>query len=60
MGGTLDWDFIADQSQMDSLELLGMAIGHISEKYAESVLSGAGIDVNSDFGKMLVNIIEQT
>lgn len=59
MGGTLDWEFINNQSTMDSLELLGMAIGHISEKYAESVLSGAGIDVNSEFGKMLANIIKE-
>lgn len=59
MGGTLDWEFINNQSTMDSLELLGMAIGHISEKYAESVLSGAGIDVNSEFGQMLANIIKE-
>ncbi len=59
MGGTLDWEFINNQSTMDSLELLGMVIGHISEKYAESVLSGAGIDVNSEFGKMLANIIKE-
>ena len=59
MGGTLDWEFINKQSTMDSLELIGDAIGLISEDYAKSVLSGAGIDVNSDFGKMLANIVQQ-
>lgn len=37
MGGSLDWEFI--NSQTDSLELLGDAIQHISQKYAESILS---------------------
>ncbi len=60
MGGSLDWEFINNQSYMDSLELLGDAIEHISEKYAESVLSKAGISTNSDFGKMLADIIKQT
>lgn len=57
MGGSLDWEFI--NSQMDSLELLGDAIQHISQKYAKSILSGAGIDINSDFGKMLADMIQQ-
>lgn len=57
MGGSLDWEFI--NSQTDSLELLGDAIQHISQKYAESILSGAGIDVDSEFGQMLANIIQQ-
>ena len=57
MGGSLDWEFI--NSQTDSLEVLGNAVQHISQKYAESVLSGAGIDINSDFGQMLTNIIQQ-
>ncbi len=57
MGGSLDWEFI--NSQTDSLEVLGNAIQHVSQKYAESVLSGAGIDINSDFGKMLTEMIQQ-
>ncbi|MCM1253245.1 MAG: phage tail tape measure protein [Clostridium sp.] len=57
MGGTLDWEFI--NRQTDSLELLGNAIQHISQKCAESILSGAGIDIDSEFGQMLANIIGQ-
>lgn len=57
MGGSLDWEFI--NSQTDSLELLGDAIQHISQKYAESILSGAGIDIHSEFGQMLANMITQ-
>ncbi len=57
MGGSLDWEFI--NSQKDSLDLLGDAIEDISQKYAESILSGAGIDVNSEFGQMLANMIQQ-
>ena len=57
MGGSLNWEFI--NSQTDSLELLGDAIQHISQKYAESILSGAGIDIDSEFGQMLANIIQQ-
>lgn len=57
MGGSLNWEFI--NGQKDSLELLGDAIQHISQKYAESILSGAGIDINSEFGQMLANMITQ-
>ena len=57
MGGSLNWEFI--NSQTDSLELLGDAIQHISQKYAESILSGAGIDINSEFGQMLADMIIQ-
>lgn len=57
MGGSLNWEFI--NRQTNSLELLGDAIQHISQKYAESVLSGAGIDINSDFGKMLADMIQE-
>lgn len=59
MGGSLDWEFIDTQTQLNSLDLLGGAIEHISQKYAESVLSGAGIDVDSKFGQMLANNIIQ-
>ena len=57
MGGKLDWDIINRNS--DSLDLLGDAIEYISQQYAESVLSGAGIDVDSEFSQMLSNIIQQ-
>ena len=57
MGGSLNWEFI--NSQTDSLELLGDAIQHISQKYAESILSGAGIDIDSEFGQMLADMIIQ-
>ena len=57
MGGSLNWEFI--NSQSNSLELLGNAIDHISEKYAESILSDMGIDTDSSFGRMLAeNIIQ--
>ncbi len=59
MGGSLNWEFIDGQTQVNSLDLLGDAIEHISQKYAESVLSGAGIDVDSKFGQMLANNIIQ-
>ena len=45
---------------MDPLELLGDAIEHISEKYAKSILSGAGIDENNEFYQTLADIIKQT
>lgn len=57
MGGSLNWEFI--NKQKDSLDLLGDAIQHISQKYAESILSGMGIDINSEFGQMLANMITQ-
>lgn len=57
MGGSLNWEFI--NNNKDSINLLGDAIEHISQKYAESILSGAGIDVDSDFGQMLANNIIQ-
>lgn len=57
MDGSLNWEFI--NSQKDSLELLGDAIQHTSQKYAESILSKAGIDINSAFGQMLADMITQ-
>lgn len=57
MGGSLNWEFI--NKQKDSLDLLGDAIQHISQKYAESILSGMGIDINSEFGQMLANLVTQ-
>ena len=57
MNGELNWDFINNQA--DSLEVLGDAIQCVSRKYANSILSGAGIGINSDFGKMLADMIQQ-
>lgn len=57
MGGSLNWEYISKQS--DPLKLLGDSIEYVSEKYANSVLSGAGIDINSKFGQMLANNIIQ-
>lgn len=57
MGGTLNWEFI--DGQTNSLKLLGDTIEYVSQKYAESVLSGAGIDIDSKFGQMLANNIIQ-
>lgn len=57
MDGSLNWEFIDGQS--NSLDLLGNMIEDITAKYAESVLSGAGIDVDSKFGQMLANNIIQ-
>ncbi len=57
MGGSLNWEFI--NKQKDSLDLLGDAIQLISKKYTESILSGMGIDIHSEFGQMLANMITQ-
>lgn len=57
MDGSLNWEFIGRYS--NSVELLGDVIEQISERYAKSMLSGAGIDVDSAFGKMLANNIIQ-
>lgn len=67
MGGTIDWEFLDSWGdslnfiggQKSSLELLGDVIDDVSEKYAKSVLSDAGIDVDSKFGQMLANNIIQ-
>lgn len=58
MDGSLNWEFINNQA--DSLEVLGDAIQCVSRKYENSILSGAGIDINSDFGKMLSDMIQQS
>ena len=67
MGGTINWEFLDSWGdslnfvggQKSSLALLGDAIDDVSKKYAESVLSDAGIDVDSKFGQMLANNIIQ-
>lgn len=53
MGESIAWE------EIDSLDLLGDKLEEVSQKYAESILSGVGIDVNSDFGKILTDIISQ-
>lgn len=57
MGNSLDWDNI--DVDPHSLSLLGDEIERISKEYAESVLSGAGIDIDSKFGQMLSDNIIQ-
>ena len=51
MGADLNWDFI------DNAETLGRVIESISKKYANSILTGAGIDTDSKFGKLLADNI---
>ena len=53
MGESIDWEDIA------SLDLLGDKLEEVSQKYAESILSGAGINANSDFGQIFTDIISQ-
>ena len=58
MGSSINWEDI-DFKDIDSLDLLGNKLEAVSQKYAESILSGAGIDANSDFGQILTDIISQ-
>lgn len=53
MKGSIHWE------EIGSLDELGDKLEEISKSYAESILSGVGIKVNSDFGQMLANIIQQ-
>ena len=53
MKGTIDWE------EIESLDELGDKIEEISQTYANSVLSGAGIDIDNDFRQMLANIIQE-
>lgn len=57
MGGSINWESLKDQA--DSLSMLGDEIQNISQAYAESILSDAGIDINSGLGQMLSNVIQQ-
>lgn len=57
MGESIDWEDV-DWKDMDSLDLLGDKLEGISQKYAESILSGAGID-DSEFSQILTDIISQ-
>ncbi|MCH5260994.1 MAG: hypothetical protein J1F18_14660, partial [Lachnospiraceae bacterium] len=53
MKGSLNWE------EIDSLDELQNKLEDISSAYAESILSGVGVDINSEFGQMLTNIIQQ-
>ncbi len=53
MGESIDWE------EIESLDELGDKIEEISQTYAKSILSGAGIDIDSKFGQMLANIIQE-
>lgn len=54
-----DMDESIAWEEIDSLDLLCDKLEEVSRKYAESILSDAGINVNSDFGKVLTDIISQ-
>lgn len=54
MGESIEWEGIG------SLEELGSEIETVSNKYAESILSGAGIDTDSEFGRMLADCVIQS
>lgn len=54
MGESIKWE------EIGSLDELGDKIEEISKTYADSVLSGAGIDTDSKFGKMLANIVQES
>ncbi len=53
MKGTIAWE------EIESLDELGDKIEEISQTHAKSVLSGAGIDIDSKLGQMLANIIQE-
>ena len=57
MGGSIDWESLKDQA--DSIGMLGDEIENVSQAYAESILSGAGLDISSGLGQMLSNVIQQ-
>lgn len=58
MNGSINWEVINDRTR--SLETLGNVIDYVAEQYADSILSDAGIDPDSDFGNMLANSIIQS
>ncbi|MDE5588607.1 MAG: hypothetical protein K2J60_05635, partial [Acetatifactor sp.] len=57
MGSSINWEDI-DLKDIDSLDLLGNKLEEVSQKYAESILSGAGID-DSEFSQILTDIVSQ-
>ena len=58
MGSKMNWELIGD-TNTNVLEL-GDVIDYISEKYAKSFLSDAGIDADSKFSQMLVNMVKES
>lgn len=56
MGGKLNWKYFANTE--NGLEKLGDSIADLQQKYADSILNGAGIDVNSQFGQLMSNLIQ--
>jgi len=58
MGESINWESISISD--NPMQALKDAIETVSNTYAESVLSGAGIDPDSRFGQMLVNIVDET
>ena len=53
MGKSINWE------EIGSLNELSETIESVSQTYADSVLSGAGIDIDSKLGKMLANIVQE-
>lgn len=56
MGESIDWESIV--SSDNPLQAIQDEIESVSNTYAESVLSGSGIDTDSKFGQMLANIVQ--
>lgn len=57
MGESIDWESISTSG--NPLQAIQDAIESVSKTYADSVLSGTGIDSDSKFGQMLANIIQE-
>lgn len=58
MGESIDWESISTSD--NPLQAIQDAIESVSKTYADSVLSGAGIDADSKFGQMLANIVQES
>ena len=58
MGETINWESLSGQEH--SLQALQEEIHRISQSYAESVLIDMGLNPDSDLGKLLTNIIQET
>lgn len=58
MGESIDWETISTSG--NPLQAIQDAIESVSKTYADSVLSGAGIDADSKFGQMLANIVQES
>lgn len=56
MGGKLNWEYFAETE--NGLGKLGDSITDLQQKYANSILTGAGIDIDSQFGQMMSNLIQ--